>query len=58
MRVQRQGLDISIDQVNYLKKVLEQFQMTNTKSTQTPLPSNWDLKENREKAMAAEITCY
>jgi hypothetical protein len=58
LRVQRQGLDITIDQVDYLKKVLEQFQMTNAKATQTPLPSNWDPKENKGKAMAAEITRY
>jgi hypothetical protein len=58
MQVQRQGLDISIDQVDYLKKVLERFQMTNAKATKTPLPSNWDPKENKGKATAAEITCY
>jgi Reverse transcriptase (RNA-dependent DNA polymerase) len=58
MRVQRKGLDITIDQVDYLKKVLEQFQMTNAKATLTPLPSNWDPKENKGKAMAAEITRY
>jgi Reverse transcriptase (RNA-dependent DNA polymerase) len=58
MQVKRQGLDITIDQVNYLKKVLERFQMTNAKATQTPLPSNWDLKENKGKAMAAEVTRY
>jgi Reverse transcriptase (RNA-dependent DNA polymerase) len=58
MQVQRQGLDITIDQVDYLKKVLERFQMTNTKATQTPLPSDWDPKKNKGKAMTAEITCY
>jgi Reverse transcriptase (RNA-dependent DNA polymerase) len=58
MRVKRQGLDITINQVDYLKKVLEWFQMTNAKVTQTPLPSNWDPKENKGKATAAEITCY
>ena len=58
MHVKRQGLDVIINQVDYLKKVLERFQMTNTKPTQTPLPSNWDLKENKGKAMVAEITRY
>jgi hypothetical protein len=58
MRVQRQGLDITINQVDYLKKVLKQFQMTNAKATQTPLPSNWDPKVNQGKATATEITCY
>jgi hypothetical protein len=38
--------------------VLKRFQMTNAKATQTPLPSNWDPKGNKGKAMAAEITCY
>jgi hypothetical protein len=38
--------------------VLEQFQMTNAKVTQTPLPSNWDPKKNKGKATAAEITRY
>jgi hypothetical protein len=32
--------------------------MTNAKVTQTPLPSNWDPKENKGKATAAEITRY
>jgi hypothetical protein len=32
--------------------------MTNAKATQTPLPSNWDPKENKGKATAAEITRY
>ena len=58
MHVKRQGFDVIIDQVDYLKKVLERFQMTNAKPTQTPLPSNWDPKENKGKATAAEITRY
>jgi hypothetical protein len=58
MQVQRQGLDITIDHIDYLKKVLEQFQMTNAKATQTPLSNNWDSKENKGKATGAEITCY
>jgi Reverse transcriptase (RNA-dependent DNA polymerase) len=58
MHVKRHGLDIHINQVNYLKKVLECFQMTNAKMVQTPLPSNWDLKVNKRKALAAEITRY
>jgi hypothetical protein len=32
--------------------------MTNAKATQTHLSSNWDPKENKGKATAAEITCY
>ena len=51
-------LDFFLMQVDYLKKVLERFQMTNAKLTQTLLPSNWDPKENKGKATVAEITCY
>ena len=32
--------------------------MTNAKSALTPLPGNWDPRENQGKAMAAEITRY
>jgi hypothetical protein len=32
--------------------------MTNAKAAQTPLSSNWDPKENKGKATAAEITRY
>ena len=32
--------------------------MTNAKAALTPLPSNWDLRENQGKAMAAEIPRY
>ena len=49
---------ITIDQCNYLDKVLERFQLTNTKSALTPLLNNWDPKANTGKAVAAEITCY
>ena len=58
MQVKRNGLDVIIDQVDYLKKVLDRFQMTNAKATLTPLPSNWDPRENQGKATAAEITRY
>jgi Reverse transcriptase (RNA-dependent DNA polymerase) len=58
MHVKKQGLDICINQVDYLKKVLECFQMTNAKAAPTPLLSNWDLKVDKGKAMAGEITRY
>ena len=32
--------------------------MTNAKAALTPLPGNWDLRENQGKAMAAETTRY
>ena len=37
MRVKRNGLDVIINQVDYLKKVLDKFQMTNTKAVLTLL---------------------
>ena len=49
---------ITIDQCNYLEKVLEQFQLTNTKSALTLLLSDWDPKANTGKASTAEVTCY
>ena len=42
MQVKRKGLDVTIDQIDYLKKVLDKFQMTNAKVALTPLPGNWD----------------
>ena len=58
MQVTWHGSEIQINQANYLKKVLEHFQMTNAKLTLTPLLNNWDPKLNAGKAMAAEITHY
>ena len=58
MHVTQQGSEIKIDQTEYLKKVLEQFSMVNTKSAATPLPSNWDLKANTGMATVAKVTNY
>ena len=49
---------ITIDQCDYLEKVLTIFQLTDAKAAITPLPTNWEPKANTGKAMAAEITCY
>ena len=49
---------ITIDQCNYLKKVLTRFQLTDAKPAITPLPTNWEPKANTGKATAAEITHY
>ena len=49
---------ITIDQCDYLEKVLTRFQLTDAKAAITPLPSNWEPKANTGKATAAEITCY
>ena len=49
---------ITIDQFNYLEKVLTRFQLTDAKPAITPLLTHWEPKENTGKAMAAEITRY
>ena len=49
---------ITIDQCNYLEKVLTRFQSTDTKATLTPLLTHWEPKANTGKATAAGITCY
>ena len=49
---------ITIDQCNYLEKVLTRFQLTDAKPAITPLPTNWEPKADTGKAMAAEITHY
>ena len=49
---------ITIDQCDYLEKVLIRFQLTDAKAAITPLLSNWQPKANTGKATAAEITCY
>ena len=49
---------ITIDQCNYLEKVLTRFQLTDAKPAITPLPTSWEPKANTGKAMVAEITCY
>ena len=48
----------TIDQCDYLEKVLTRFQLTDAKAAITPLPTNWEPKANTGKATAAEITCY
>ena len=49
---------ITIDQCNYLEKVLTRFQLTDTKAAITPLLTNWEPKANTGKAIVAEITHY
>ena len=49
---------ITIDQCNYLEKVLTRFQLTDAKAAITPFPTNWKPKANTGKAMVAEITHY
>ena len=41
MTIERKGKTIELDQRDYLKKVLERFNMINAKSVPTPLPSGY-----------------
>ena len=50
MHITRSGHDIHLDQINYLKKVLERFKMANGNSYPTPLPTGWSPTENTGKA--------
>ena len=58
MRITRTRSGITIDQCNYLEKVLTRFQLTDAKGAITPLPTSWEPKANTGQATAAEITCY
>ena len=49
---------ITIDQCDYLEKVLTRFQLTDAKAALTPLLTHWEPKANTGKVTAAEITCY
>ena len=49
---------ITIDQCNYLEKVLIRFQLTDAKAAIISLPTNWEPKANTGKATTAEITHY
>ena len=57
MHITRTRTGITIDQCDYLEKVLTRFQLTDAKPAITPLPNSWDPKANTGKATAAEITC-
>ena len=58
MHITHTRTGITIDQCDYLEKVLTRFQLTNAKAAITPLQSNWEPKANTGKATAAEITRY
>ena len=50
MHITRQGSSIHLDQCAYLKTVLQQCGMQNTKSAVTPLPAGYVLKPSEEQA--------
>ena len=58
MRITHTRSGITIDQCNYLEKVLTRFQLTDAKAAITPLLTSWEPKANTGQATAAEITHY
>ena len=58
MHITRTRTGITIDQCDYLEKVLTRFQLTDAKAAITLLLSNWEPQANTGKATAAEITHY
>ena len=48
MRITQNAQTITIDQQQYLKKVLEHFNMVNAKPMPTPLPSGYNPIENKD----------
>ena len=58
MRIMCTRSGITIDQCDYLEKVLTRFQLTDAKAAITPLLTKWEPQANTGKAMAAEITRY
>ena len=58
MHITRTRTGITIDQCDYLEKVLTRFQLTDAKPAITPLPTSWEPKANTGKATVAKITRY
>jgi hypothetical protein len=50
MQITRKGNKLSLDQVNYLNKILDRFGMVNSKPARTPLPEGYQLLANTEPA--------
>ena len=50
MKVTRDGEKIKLDQIKYLKKLLDRFNMTNAKNASTPLPVGYTPLENKNPA--------
>jgi len=46
MQIKKTAHHVKVNQINYLKQILQQFDMTNIKVTKTPLPSGYILQPN------------
>ena len=55
MHIMHTRSGITIDQCDYLEKVLDRFQLTNAKAAITPLLSNWNPKANTGKAIVLRL---
>jgi len=41
MQINKTAHHVEVNQINYLKQILQRFDMTNVKVTKTPLPSGY-----------------
>ena len=53
MRIRREGRKLILDQQDYLDKIVKCFDMQESNTAYTPLPSGYELEENKEKATDA-----
>jgi hypothetical protein len=53
MQITQKGNKLSLDQVDYLNKILDRFGMVNSKPARTPLPKGYQPLANTEPADSA-----
>jgi hypothetical protein len=58
MRIERHGNKIYLDQVEYLNKIVKRFNMEDSQSVRTPLPTAYEPSENEGEATPAERQLY
>ena len=58
MNIVQDNKGITIDQINYAKKIVERFGQQNCKPTHTSLPAGYKPSKNTGKADSKQITYY
>ena len=53
MRIRREGHKLILDQQDYLDKIVKCFNMQESNTAHTPLPSGYELEEHKEKTTDA-----
>ena len=56
MNIVQNNKGITIDQIDYAKKIVERFGQQNCKPTRTPLPAGYQPSKNTGKADSKQIT--